>query len=183
MPSKTRAALEGPFQSLIHAPDGQPEGALVHIDGAPAQLVLARGDAVGAAQLAALSPGQALRFDATRQGPSDKGPAEHPVYQLDKLRAVDGQAPRRFQFRPRPAPYTGRVVRFNYARHGARNGVVLDSGDFIHLKPDGMAGMALAIGDEVAADGDAWPLATGRGYVVEATSVNGRAVRRKPPRA
>jgi hypothetical protein len=70
----------------------------------------------------------------------------------------------------------GTVVRFNYARHGQANGVVLDTGDFVHTKPDGLARLALKVGDKVRAEGRSQPLATGQGRVVEAVRVNGQAL-------
>jgi len=65
----------------------------------------------------------------------------------------------------------------NFARHGEANGVVLDSGDFIHTKPEGMKRLRLKIGDAVEADGDAQRLADDTGWAVDATSVNGRVVK------
>ena len=74
-------------------------------------------------------------------------------------------------------------MRLNFARHGEANGVVLDSGHFIHTKPDGMAKLKLEVGDRVEADGEARPLSTGTGQVVEASVVNGKPVGKpKPPK-
>ncbi|WP_256220106.1 MULTISPECIES: hypothetical protein [unclassified Variovorax] len=67
-------------------------------------------------------------------------------------------------------------MRLNYARHGEANGVVLDTGDFVHTRPDGFERLGLKIGDEVRAEGRAQPLATGEGRVIEAVRVNGRPV-------
>ena len=53
---------------------------------------------------------------------------------------------------------------------------MLDTGDFIHTKPDGMARLGLNVGDKVEADGDAQMLSTGKGWAVEATTVNGKAL-------
>ena len=65
------------------------------------------------------------------------------------------------------------VVRFNYAKHGKPNGVVLDNGDFIHTKPDGLEKLGLKVGDTVKVKGQAKPLVTGTGRVIEAQKVNG----------
>ena len=67
---------------------------------------------------------------------------------------------------------TGAVARLNYARHGEPNGVVLGTGDFVHLEPDGMRRLGLQVGDAVTATGEAKPMARG-GRVVEAETVNG----------
>ena len=68
-------------------------------------------------------------------------------------------------------------MRVNYARHGAANGVILDTGDFIHTRPEGMAKLKLKVGDPVAADGDAQRLADDSGWAVEASMVNGKPVK------
>ena len=47
------------------------------------------------------------------------------------------------------------MQRRNFVRHGEANGVVLDTSDFIHTKPEGMAKPKLRIGDSMQADGDA----------------------------
>ncbi|MEO8937218.1 MAG: hypothetical protein ABI277_13010 [Burkholderiaceae bacterium] len=57
---------------------------------------------------------------------------------------------------------------------------MLDTSDFIHIKPEGFAKSKLNIVDRVAADSDAWPVAFGKGYAVEAAMVNGKPVYRKP---
>ena len=68
---------------------------------------------------------------------------------------------------------SGTVVRFNYARHGEANGVVLDSGDFVHTRPDGFALLGFEIGMHVEADGESRALVGGAGRVIEARVVNG----------
>ncbi|QEH32947.1 hypothetical protein OJF2_14370 [Aquisphaera giovannonii] len=67
---------------------------------------------------------------------------------------------------------TGRVARLNFAKHGEANGVVLDGGEFVHLKPDGMKKLALAIGQEVTARGKATSSQAGS-LAIEAEAVNG----------
>ena len=73
---------------------------------------------------------------------------------------------------PHKGEITGIVERLNYVRHGEANGVVLDTGDFIHLKPDGMRQVDLKVGDSVDVDGKVHPMELG-GRMVEATVVNG----------
>lgn len=170
------AQLEGRFRHVVYSPKGEIEGALIELDGADAQLVFERHDEAAAAAFLGLKPGQRLGVEATPRPPSDKGDAAHPTFDLVRLARVDGA---RFKA-PQHAGehvYAGRVVRFNHARHGEPNGVVLDSGDFIHLKPDGLRRAKLKLGDTVRAVGDAQLLATGDGWAVEAWTVNGRAVR------
>jgi hypothetical protein len=176
----TLTPMDATFEQPLYAPDGTIEGALVSVGGHASQLVVGRGDDLAAAILGTAKAGQRVVVQAKLQGPSPKGPSEHPVYALEKVLTIDGAKPKRSPPPAPKAPYRGKVVRFNFARHGAKNGVVLDSGDFIHLKPEGFAKLRLKVGDQVAANGDAWPLVTGSGYVVEATLLNGQVLPAKP---
>lgn len=167
-------SVEGRFQHLIYSPKGRIEGVLIDTDGVPTQFVFERHDEDAAAAFAGLKSGQALVLEGIEEGSSPKGDAEHTVYRFERLASVDGKAPRQVDT---AGSIDGKVVRFNYARHGEANGVVLDTGDFVHTKPDGLARLALKVGDKVRAEGRTQPLATGNGRVVEAVRVNGQAVR------
>ncbi|CAN5828461.1 hypothetical protein BH11PSE8_BH11PSE8_11830 [soil metagenome] len=172
-------AIEGTFRHLIYSPKGAIEGVLFEADGAPAQIVFERDDAVSPAAFEALAEGQAILVEAEPMGPSKKGEAEHPVYSFGRLVKVDGRAPPKARAAAAETGYAGTIVRFNYARHGAANGVVLDTGDFIHTKPEGLEGLKLQVGDKVRAEGEARPLVTGEGMVVEAWSLKKQAKPRK----
>ena len=168
--------LEAKFQHLIYAPKGEVEGVLLQQGEQPLQLVLDKHDPEAAEAFEGVTAGQRVTVRAHAAEPSPKGEAAHPVYDFDALESVDGKKPTT----PKPtlgAAYRGTVVRINFARHGEANGVVLDSGDFIHTKPDGMKRLRLEIGDSVEADGDAQRLADDTGWAVDATSVNGRPVK------
>ena len=167
--------VQGSFQSLIYGPRGSIEGVLLSQDGEPAQIVFDKHDDVSPFAFADLRAGQTVTVEATPQGPSPKGEAAHAVFGYGRLIAVDGKKPGKQKTASGPA-YQGTVQRLNYARHGEANGVVLDTGDFIHTKPEGMAKLKLRIGDKVQADGDAQWLATGNGWAVEATKVNGKSL-------
>lgn len=171
-------ALDGQFVHLIYSPKGGIEGALLQVDGEPLQLVFEGHDDPAGALFAALNPGQAVSAEAWPEPPSPKGKAQHAVCRFERLLAVDGRKPAKPQAGPLAGGFSGVVVRLNFARHGEANGVVLDSGHFIHTKPDGMARLKLKVGDTVRADGEARPLAVGGGWVVEATEVNGKGVRK-----
>ncbi|WP_218509825.1 hypothetical protein [Variovorax sp. dw_308] len=167
-------SVEGRFHHLVYSPKGAIEGLLIDTDGVPTQFVADPHDPSVAEQFTGLREGQALVIEGTEAGPSPKGEALHTVYRFERLVSVDGKPPK--PARPHDDEVTGTVVRFNYARHGAANGVVLDSGDFIHTRPEGMERLGLKIGDKVRATGEARPLVTGAGRVVEARSVNGTPV-------
>jgi hypothetical protein len=57
---------------------------------------------------------------------------------------------------------------------------VLDTGDFIHTKTEGMARLKLKVGDTVRAD--ARPLSIGNGRAIEARRVNRKRVCSPNPR-
>lgn len=146
------------------SPKGTLEGLIVEAAGCPAQVVCPPHLADALARQVAEGVEAELRVEPAAA--SDKGPAAHPVYHLLEL--------------PGGNAIEGTVARLNYAKHGEANGVVLDTGDFIHLKPDGMKKAKLTVGDRVTVEGEAWPLAVGTGRVVEATRVNGVTIRPKP---
>jgi len=165
----TTTRLTGSFEQIIYGPKGSVEGLLLSVDDAIVQLVIAKEDENNATLAASLAAGQTLVVSTLELPPSSKGPGEHRVLALRKITRIDGATPAKSA--SRPSGYTGRIARFNYARHGAPNGYVLDSGDFIHVRPDGFAKLKLRIGDSVTAEGDAHFLATGGGWAVDARSV------------
>ncbi len=69
-------------------------------------------------------------------------------------------------------PFSGIVERLNYALHGAVNGGILESGDFLHVKPEGARALKLAIGMQVEGRGRTKPMVDGH-WVIEAEMVNG----------
>ena len=169
--------LAGHLRHPIYSPKGDLEGLLVDVDDVAVQFVVQPG--VGEA-LANLRPGQSLTLEGQVAAPSDKGPADHEVYLLHRLVSVDGADV--VDGDGEDAGARGTVVRLNYARHGAPNGVVLDTGDFVHTRPDGFASLGLEIGMRVEAEGESRPLRDGLGRVVEARVVNGRVLAPKKPR-
>ena len=166
-------SVEGRFLHPIYSPKGTIEGVMIDSEGALAQFVCDAHDGAASAALAELQAGQAVVARHV-QIEQPKGEPAHEVYLLERVVSVDGKpaAPRHHR-----AHAAGTVVRLNYARHGAPNGVVLDTGDFIHTKPDGLQRLGLKVGDKVKAEGDVRPLATGDGRVVQAHTVNGKPVR------
>lgn len=88
---------------------------------------------------------------------------------------------------PKPRPWAagtfevaGTVARLNYAKHGEANGVVLDSGDFVHLKPEGMKQTGLKVGQSVTARGGGTTSDVGT-RAIEAEEVNGTKLHHKKP--
>jgi hypothetical protein len=168
--------ISGLFKHAIYSPKGMIEGILLDVDEQAVQIVIEPDDPL-AESFAKLKPGVKLEVETEGEVHSRKGAAAHAVHHLHRLISVGGKAQQ-----PEPAQQRvkGVVARFNYAKHGEPNGVVLDSGDFVHLKPHGMSASALEIGDPVEAEGAARAMVVGH-RVIEATRINGKTVARKHP--
>lgn len=158
--------LDCVVQYYNFSPKGGLEGLLVKTGRTVAQVVCP--PHLSAALARAVAEGDKVRLSVSPAQPSDKGEAEHPMYELLEVPGTDRAEP--------DVPVAGTVARLNYAKHGEANGVVLDSGDFVHLKPDGMRQLKLKVGDVVTAVGETRPMDLGH-RVMEAASVNGMAVK------
>lgn len=169
--------MSGAFKYLIYSPKGMIEGLLLEVHDEPLQVVIQAGEQL-AASFAKLKEGTTLELETSAEKHSPKGEAAHPVHRLHKVLSIGGKTYEPELVKSQQAKVKGVVARFNYAKHGEPNGVVLDSGDFVHLKPEGMAASALEIGDAVDAAGEARAMVFGH-RVIEATRINGRAIARK----
>ncbi len=164
------------FLHPVYSPKGGIEGAIVSIDGQRAQLTIKHASHLEH-DVANLREGDQLTAQIERLPPHDKGEAEHPVYALIALAGDRGAGKTEGS-----GDSVGKVVRLNYALHGEANGVVLDNGDFIHLRPDGLRQLGLTVGDAVEAFGEAHALRFGPGRVIEASSVNGQELPKPKPK-
>ena len=169
--------LAGRLRHPIYSPKGDLEGLFVDVEDVAVQFVVAHG---ASEAIADYRPGQSIVLEGQSAPPSPKGDAEHEVYLLHRVVSIDGRELGSGQ--AEDAAARGTVVRFNYARHGAPNGVVLDTGDFVHTRPEGFESLGFEIGMHVEAHGESRPLRDGLGRVVEASIVNGIAVAPKKPR-
>jgi hypothetical protein len=158
-----------PCRVLSHnfSPKGRVEGLLVEIDGRTAQVVFPHPP--GEELLRSLNLGETVELIVETQRTSETREAAHPVYRYISLAATENANGRSAQ---PPGAIVGNVARLNYSRHGEANGVVLEQGDFIHLKRHGMRQMVLNVGDAVDAKGKVRPMEAG-GQVMEAACVNG----------
>lgn len=147
--------LEGTLAQLLYSPRGTVEGLLLDVDGTVAQFVVDKHEAHLPHDIAA---GQKLSLIGALRKPSPKGEAEHEVYDLIEIVGNKHEAEKEL---------SGKVARLNYAKHGEPNGVVLESGDFIHTKPEGLRQLGWKVGDQVKAKGPVQRLATGDGHVLE----------------
>ena len=174
MKAQKKLTLSATFAHLIFSPKGTIEGVMLTADDADMQIVFDKEDESAAAAFEGVVAGQEVEVEVKPAKPSDKGESAHAVYQLERVRSIEGAAAS-----STPEAFTGTVVRLNYARHGQPNGVILDTGDFVHTKPHGMAKLALTIGQKVKAKGSARRLSVGTGRVIEATAVNGKTIERR----
>ncbi len=163
------------FLHAIYSPKGGIEGMLVELDSERVQFAFKHEprleEIVGLAMA-----GDLLDVEIEPMPPSDKGNAQHAIYRLahvvtprEREDAVDAAG----------GSTSGVVARLNYALHGEANGVVLDNGDFVHLRPDGMKQAKLAVGARVTAQGPARRLRFAEGRVIAAETVNGHALAKK----
>ncbi len=170
--------LRGALQEFNFSPKGGIEGFLLHSGGQTVQVNVTAD--VGFAVVRGI--GQ--NVEATVEPDSDSvkhGKGDHPVYSLVTLTGTDGKALiHAGAGDEKIATVEGIVKRINFARHGAANGVVLDSGDFIYLSPEGMKRIGLKVGDKVTAEGTAALMPLGQ-QVIEAKTVNGVALTSKKP--
>lgn len=167
-------SVQGQFEHLVYSPRGDIEGVIITTSGILTQFVFDKHDDAAAARFQHLKAGQPLEVEGRVAEPSPKGEASHHVYHFERLASVGGQPSSEEGSGTR---LHGRVARLNYARHGAPNGAVLESGDFIHTKPSGFARVPIRVGDEIDASGPVKPLRDGRGVVMEAERVNGVELR------
>ena len=171
----TSEEVYGKLLQLIYSPHGTIEGILIESgDGADAHCQLVFADENAGAIFSHVEVGSSIAVTGEFIGWSTTKKEGHRVYRVDVVKSVNGKKPPLAKAIKRMPTYSGKVVALNYARHGEPNGVILDSGDFIHLKPDGFKRAKLAVGDTVQASGDAYELNAERGYAVEARRVNGK---------
>ncbi len=178
--------LRGTVRALNFAPKGEVAGWMVEVEGTivqvnipPDQADLVR-DRIGREVEVEVGPEPKVAdhptgdhrvykivagADQSKRGPGAGGPGHKPPHPPEH--AVSAEV-------------TGHVQRLNYAKHGEANGVVLDTGDFVHLKPDGMKQVGLQVGQPVTARGKGRPTATG-GKAIDAEVVNGMELGPKKP--
>lgn len=169
-------SIEGRYMHPIYSPKGGIEGIMLDADGVATQFVFGHG-ADGAAPFGKVKPDQRITVEGIEAQPWPEGENAHAIYQFTRLAGVDGQGA---HDGAEPAHADGKVIRMNYARHGEANGVLLDSGDFVHIRPDRFAALGIAIGDQLEATGPGRPLGDGSGRVIDAVELNGKLLDKKP---
>jgi hypothetical protein len=144
--------IQGTCQQLLFSPKGGVEGVLLKRQGALLQVTV-KADA-GAAFARVAAPGRRLRLLALADHSPKTAGATHPVYRFEAFADAAGQAIVPGDDAATETTIKGVVAAWHYARHGEPNGVMLDSGEFIHLRPHGVALAGLDIGAKVNAVGE-----------------------------
>ncbi|WP_394787375.1 hypothetical protein [Rhodoferax sp.] len=144
--------ISGTCQQFLYSPKGGIEGALIKAKGAVLQISM-HPDA-GAAFARSTAPGKRLRVLAAADNTPKTKDAAHPVYQFEAFADAEGHALDMAGSDPANTTIKGIVAALHYARHGQPNGVVLETGEFIHMRPHGMAQLGLGIGAKINAVGE-----------------------------
>ncbi len=173
---KTAEEKQGIVQSFNISPKGSYEGLLLKEGGQVIQINFPPEWSATVADLA--SPGSSIHVEIEPQ--EVHGHPAHPVFELLSLNKKRKES---FSHRdlnnPGDGHFSGRVERLNYALHGEVNGAILNSGDFLHLKPHGAVAVGLTVGMNVEGTGPTKPMIGGH-RVIEADKVNGIRLEGKP---
>jgi hypothetical protein len=170
-------ALRGRVSGFNLSPKGVPEGILLDVAD-DVGIVQVNFDSEVAGQLTrVVSEGQAVAVDATEADAHAE--AAHAVFDLVRLHDAGGKLLLVAEGSPEPdVSVRGKVVRLNHARRGEVNGGILDSGEFVHLKPHGVKAIGgLSVGQTLEARGEVRSGWSGH-RVIEARTANGIAIAR-----
>jgi len=170
---KKAETLTGTLTQVLLSPKGVIEGLLLSTRGKPVQISTVPG-AIDAHAAALVSGVRVVAKGTADHSPKTKG-GSHPVFKLEQLVKLGGKALRESAHQGAALTLKGLVASIHYARHGEPNGVLLESGDFIHLRPHGMEKSGLRIGDKVVAKGERRMTVLGT-TLLEAREVNRRAI-------
>ncbi len=174
--SKQVLQQTGTVQSFNISPKGSYEGFLLESNDGLIQINFRQEWSATVAELA--EPGAHIQIKVERYD-GDGHPAAHPVYQLVSIGGEETFSLSEAKGAEDDGHFSGKVERLNYALHGEVNGAVLDTGDFLHVKPHAAAALNLRAGMHVEGTGTAKPMVGGH-RVIEADTVNGIAIEKKP---
>jgi hypothetical protein len=158
-------SLSGRLQQLLFSPKGGIEGLLLLVDSKAIQISMEPGSADANALNAAV--GKPIEVKASADHSPKTKDGAHPVYRLDGITKLAGKSFKANGTRP----ISGIVANIHYAKHGEPNGVILESGEFIHTRPPGMKKLKLRVGSRVVVHGEARMTVLGTA-LIEAHEVN-----------
>jgi len=165
--------LFGTIRQLLFGTDGGIQGVLLTVKGRTVQVSMS--PAEGAALADQLGAGKRMRILAIAALPPVGTASAHPLYTFFALSDTGGD--------PLPLPYTapgeslitGQVSALHFAPEGEPNGVILDTGELIHVGTAGMAATGLRVGTKIRAIGELGRTSVG-GRMLRANQVNGVAL-------
>jgi hypothetical protein len=158
--------LNGHLNQILFSPKGGLEGLLMTVDDETLQISMP--STAADAEALSRAVGQNIEVKAAAdESPKTKHGA-HRVYKLDAITKIAGKA-----FKPSADHdrIKGVVAAIHYAKHGEPNGVILESGEFIHTRPHGMKKLKLKVGSKVTATGELRMTVLGTS-LIEAHEVN-----------
>ena len=156
--------LSGQLQQLLFSPKGGIEGLLLKVGSKSIQVSM--GPATADALADAVGKSIEVKASADHSPKTKEG--MHPVYKLDVITKIAGKA---VKLSGDAHPISGVVATIHYAKHGEPNGVILESGEFIHTRPHGMKKLKLGVGSKVVAHGETRMTVFGT-VLIEAHEVN-----------
>jgi hypothetical protein len=168
--SRKAQFIHGICSQLLFSPKGEVEGVLVKLAGQTVQVALP--PHIGAGLARSGSQGKQLHMLAVADNSHKTAESAHPVYDFESFANTAGEAVEPPDSGEHETTVKGVAAQIHFARHGQPNGVVLQTGEFIHLRPHGMALAALEVGAKVSAIGVAGTTVLGT-RMLEAHQING----------
>ncbi len=165
--AKKPELLTGTCERLLFSPKGSIEGLLLKFKAQTVQVSMP--PHVGDSLAKSAGPGKRLRLLAIPDHSPKTANAAHPVYQFEALADAAGNAR---EASNGATTLKGVVACLHYAKHGEPNGVILETGEFVHLRPHGIQAAGLDIGSKVSATGTVRTTVLGT-VLLEASRVNG----------
>ena len=167
--TKQSELIAGTCQQLLFSPKGGVEGALLKVQGKVVQVSMQ--PEVGVSLAHAAGPGKRVRVLGLADNSPKTADGAHPVFLFESFSDPSGAAIEMPGDDPKHTTIKGVVAALHFARHGEPNGVVLEGGEFIHLRPRGMAQVGLGVGAQVTAVGEVRRTVLGT-RMLEARQVN-----------
>jgi hypothetical protein len=149
---KTADTLSGTLTQVLLSPKGVIEGLLLSIRGKHVQISTAPG-AIDEYADVLVAGVRVVAKAIADHSPKTKG-GSHPVFKAKQLTQIGRNFLGESTHGAGPVVLKGLVAALHYARHGEPNGVVLKSGDVVHLRPHGMKKSGLKVGAKVVAQGE-----------------------------
>jgi hypothetical protein len=158
--------LSGQLQQLLFSPKGGIEGLLIAVRSKQIQVAMEPTMTDASPLTQAIGKPIEVQASADRSPKTKEG--AHPIYKLNSITKIAGKG---FNSNGAAHPISGVVAAIHYAKHGEPNGVILESGEFIHTRPRGMKKLKLEVGSKVVAHGEARMTVLGTS-LIEAHEVN-----------